>query len=463
MKTKALLLLLLVLVVLAVAAAAAGPAPAPPALVEDPLSGVPPDDPRMESYSHGGYALFFAQALWEIALLALIVASGFAAAMQRLAERVTDRTNLKVMIYVALFTVVTFVGSFPLSVYGGFMREKRYGFANQTFAAWLGDQGKELAVGLVLQALFFVVLYLFIRRLGRGWWVAGTALGILFLIFVVAIAPVFIAPLFNTFEPLEDARLREEILAMAHAQGIPAEEVYQVDASRQSEHNNAYMTGLLGTQRIVLYDTILKRFAPREIRFVMGHEMGHYVLHHIWNFIAFASLLIAAGFFLVDRASPRVIERRPALGIRSLADPASLPLMLLVLNLFLFLCHPTIATFARTQEAAADRFGLEVTGDAAAAASTFIKFGRYDLSEYTVDPWIEAALYSHPSPARRIRAAQEYARPHPQPASPPSGRTAASGPGGSRARGLPASPAPCSAPGAGAGGASRRSRAAGPG
>jgi STE24 endopeptidase len=386
----------------------------PPVMVEDPLGGVPQDNPRTEAYSHGGYALFFVDAFWSIALLLIIVASGLAGYLQRLSERVTRSANLKVAVYAALLSVLTFLASLPVGIYTGFVREKAYGFANQTFAAWLGDQGKGLLVSAVLQSLFFVLLYIAIRRLGRLWWVAGSALGIAFLILVLAVAPVFIAPLFNTFTPLKDTRLRDEILALAHAQGIPAEEVYQVDASRQSEHNNAYVAGLLGTQRIVLYDTILRRFTPREIRFVMGHEMGHYVLHHIWNFVAFFSVIMVAGFLLVDRVARRVPARWPSLGIGGLAEPSSMPLLLLVLSVFVFLAGPAVNTFSRWQEHQADRFGLELTHDPAAAASSFIKFARFDLGEYEVNPWIEKILFSHPSLGSRIRYAQAYARRHPE-------------------------------------------------
>ena len=247
----------------------------PPALIADALGEVPPDDPKMESYSHGNYTLYLVHAVWSAGLLAIIVFSGFAATLRRWAGMAGPSPNLRVAIYAILFTLVMSAGGFPLTVYAGFLREKRYGFASQTFMAWLGDRGKGLLVAIVLQALFMVLLYAAIRRLGRRWWMAGSCLAVLFAVLVIAVAPVFIAPLFNTFAPLKDSRLRAEILEMAHREGIPADEVYEVDASRQSTHNNAYVAGLLGTERIVLYDTTLKTFAPREIEFVMGHEMGH--------------------------------------------------------------------------------------------------------------------------------------------------------------------------------------------
>jgi STE24 endopeptidase len=384
----------------------------PPALVDNPLGEIPPDDPKMESYSHGNYVLYLVDSLWNAGLLAIIVFSGFGGTLLEWAGKWTRSPNLKVAAYAVLFGLVTFVGGFPLTAYASYVREKTYGFANQTFAAWLGDRGKGLLVALVLQAIFLVILYAAIRRLGRRWWVAGSILAVLFAILVVAIAPVFIAPLFNRFEPLKDASLRADILEMARREGIPAREVYQVDASRQSGHNNAYVAGILGTQRIVLYDTLLKQFTPREIKAVMGHEMGHYVLNHVWKTVAFLALVIVAGFFLVDRVSRRVIERRPELGIAALSEPSSLPLISLVLSVFLFIAGPAIATFSRAQEHQADLFGLAVTRDPVAAASAFLKFGRLDLDEYHVDPFIETLLYSHPSLANRVRTAQDYARRH---------------------------------------------------
>ena len=393
---------------------AAGPGAATPApqMSEHPLGEIPPDDPRMESYSHGNYILHVVHFLWTAGVLGLIVFSGFGATLQAWAERFGRSPNLKVAIYTALFIVVNFVAALPVAVYSGFVREKWYGFANQTLAAWMGDQGKALLVSIVLQPIFFVVLYAAIRRWARRWWVAGSCLAILFVILVVAVAPVFIAPLFNTFEPLKDTRLRSEILAMAKQEGIPADEVYEVDASRQSSHHNAYVAGLLGTQRIVLYDTTLKSFTPREIKVVMGHEMGHYVLHHVWKTIAFLAGIILPGFFLVDGVSRRLIERRPALGIAAFSEPSSLPLIVLVLSVFLFLVGPALATFSRTQERQADLFGLEATHDPVAAASAFLKFGRLDLAEYHVHPWIEALMYSHPSLENRVRFAQAYAKEH---------------------------------------------------
>ena len=418
----ALALLPVALVTIGFAAAADAPppaaqtAPAPPAaaptLVENPLGPLPVDTPEHEAYAHGHYWLFLAWNLFTLGFLWALLQSRFASRVQGWAERLTRRPNLKVMVCVASFSAMLWLVSLPPAIATGFFREKRYGFMNQDFAGWLGDRGKGFLVSLVVRLLLVTLLYLLMRRLGRSWWVPGAVLTIGCSIVGIVIAPVFIDPLFNTFTPLHDQALRADILDLAHRQGIPAHEVYEMDASTQSEHNNAYVTGLFHTQRIVLYDTLLKRFAPREIRAVMGHEMGHYVLHHIWKTVAFLVPIVLLGFLLVDRAARRLIASHPRWDIRRIEDPASVPVVALVALLYLLAVGPAIATFSRHQESKADSFGLDVTRDPEAMASSFIKFGRYDLSEYEAHPLIELLLFSHPSVNNRVRQAQAWARAH---------------------------------------------------
>jgi STE24 endopeptidase len=409
----ALAFLILVGVTPVLAAADEPPPAGAPALVEDPLGPPPVDTPEHEAYAHGSYWLFLAWNLFTLGFLWVLLQSRFASRVQGWAERMTRRPNLKVMTCVAFYSATLWLVSLPLAIATGFLREKRYGFMNQDLAGWMGDRGKQFVVSLLVRLLLVTLLYLLMRRLGRSWWMPGAVLTIGCSILGIVVAPVFIDPLFNTFTPLHDQALRSEILDMAHRQGIPAHEVYEMDASVQSEHNNAYVTGLFHTQRIVLYDTLLKRFAPREIRAVMGHEMGHYVLRHIGKTVAFLAPIILLGFLMVDRAARRLIASHPRWDIRRIEDPASLPVVALVALLYLLLVGPAIATFSRSQESAADRFGLEMTRDPEAMASSFIKFGRYDLSEYEAHPLIEFLLFSHPSVDNRVRQAQAWAHAHP--------------------------------------------------
>jgi STE24 endopeptidase len=385
---------------------------AAPALVPEPLGPIPPDDPRAVAYSHGGYAIALALMLWSVTVLVVLVRGRAGPLLQAIAERATRRVNLQVALCAGAFAVITFLAALPLRAWWGFARERAYGFGTQTFASWLGDQGKRLVLDALLQALIVTALYAILRRLGHRGWIAGSAFAILALVVLQAVYPVFITPLFNRFEPLKDPALRADILALARAQGIPADEVYQMDASRRTAHTNAYVAGMLGTQRIVLYDTLLQRYAPREILCTMGHEMGHYVLHHIAKFTIFLSVLIAGAFLLVDRLARRLIAARPGLGVRRLEEPASLPLLALLLSVAALIALPVINAASRRQESQADLFELSVVNDPAASASSFRKFGTFDLEEYRVNPWIETLLFTHPSPEHRIETARDYAREH---------------------------------------------------
>jgi STE24 endopeptidase len=387
-------------------AAPEGQAPAPAAAVTV-------DQSRQKAYSHGRYALHFLGDFWGIGILLAFLTTGLSAKLRDRARAVTRRRAGVVFLYVVLFTVATSLIDLPLDLYAGYFREKRFGFANQTLAQWMGDWGKGLGLGIVFGGLFAVAVYAVIRKFPRGYWVGISAVAILFVVFSLAVAPVFIAPLFNKFTPLPAGPLKTKLLELAHSQGIPAKDVYEVDASRQSGHTNAYVAGLLGTQRIVIYDTILKTDTPEEILTVMGHEMGHYVLDHIWKGIAFFSVLILAGAWLVKTLFERLANRHgDRWGFHEVSDVAGLPLILLILSVFSFLLTPAVNAFSRRQEHQADAFGLEVTRDPDAMASAFRKFNAIDLSEYDPPRFIEFWLYTHPSLQHRIEFCQRWKREH---------------------------------------------------
>jgi len=359
------------------------------------------------SYSRGSWALGFIDPLLSMAALALLSLTGFAGAMDRsIRSRLRSRIGADLVFVVAMVGCLAVLG-FPLEAYR-FYREHHYGFATQGFASWFGDEMKGLAIGCILAAIFLLPIWSAIRRWPRNWWVIGSAIGVVLAVLAMAVAPVFIAPLFNTFTPLKDEALKTRILSLAHRQGIPADNVYEVDASRQSRHDNAYVVGLLGTQRIVLYDTLLSAYTPDEIEFVMGHEMGHYVLNHIWKGIAFGGSLIVAGFFLLSRMLNSFIASRSArLGYASLGSIAAVPLALLFLSAYLFVIQPVSSAFSRHLEHESDVFALGLSGPTpegrGVAVASFQKMAARNLSDPNPPAPIEWWLYSHPSIGNRIR------------------------------------------------------------
>ncbi len=198
---------------------------------------------------------------------------------------------------------------FPLLVYQQFFREHAYGLATQTFGAWFGEQLTGLGVGLIAFTLLLIVLYAVFRRAPQTWWIWGTGVVILFLTVGILLAPVYIEPLFNKYKPLENPAISEPILAMARANQIPVTQVFEVDASRQSNRVSANVAGFLGTTRIALNDNLLKQCTLPEIRYVMSHEMGHYVLNHISKFLINLSLLALVAFALAKWAFAAALRR----------------------------------------------------------------------------------------------------------------------------------------------------------
>ena len=363
---------------------------------------------KLVSYSRLNNIWRFISFFVSVGVLSLILFTGFSARLRNWAA-VARKSFLRLWLYFALFSVAAYVLSFPFDIYRNFMVEHAYGFSNQTFWQWWADDLKGLAVTVVIGVVPVALLYWVIRRF-RRWWAVFAIGAVPFLILLMVIAPVFIAPLFNKFEPLKDPHLREEILDLARKAGIEDSDVFQVDASRQSNKLNAYVTGLFGTKRIVLYDTLIENFTTGEILFVMGHEIGHYVMHHVWWGVLFAAVFIALGLWLVNRLIHVVIARfHRRFGFDHLADIASLPLIMLFLTVFGFLFNPVANGVSRYFEHRADIYGMEISGvDGETAATAFDKLSVFNLADPDPNPIIEFWFYDHPALKKRMAFVRNY-------------------------------------------------------
>jgi len=364
----------------------------------------PAQKARSDAYFEGGYWLALWDFLFGAAISIVLLATGLSRRMREIAERIVKRKPLVTWLYWAQFSIALFVLGSPLAIYEGFLRERQYGLMNQTFAAWFVDQAKGLALNIVLAGLMVMALFELVRRLPRTWHVWGAVVTILFTMLATLIGPVFIAPMFNKYTPLTDARIREPILRLARQNGIQANAVYQVDASRQSKRVSANVSGLLGTERITLNDNLLNRCSPQAIMGVMGHEMGHYVLHHGYKFMAFATI-IAVAFFALLRGglSWSLAHWGARWGIRDVGDPAVLPLAMLILSILLFVGTPIFNTQSRTDEFEADIFGLNTARQPDGEAEVDLLLGEYRKLDPT--PIEEFLFYDHPSGRTRIHAA----------------------------------------------------------
>ncbi len=362
---------------------------------------------QSDAYFEGGYWLILWDFLYAAAVSVLLLSTHLSARMRSFAERITPYQPLRTFAYWAQYLVVTFVVGAPLAVYEGFIREHQYGLATQTFGPWLGDQLKTFAVTLFLGGFAIAVLFGIVRRLPRTWHIWGAVAAFALVAVQAMIFPVFIAPLFNQYTKLDDPAIREPILSLARANGIPATEVYKVDASRQSTRISANVSGFLGTERITLNDNLLTRATLPEIMSVMGHEMGHYVLNHAYKGLLVFLIVLAVFFAGMRRALEWSLGRWGARWeIRGVSDPAVLPLAVLIISIFSFLYTPIGNTVTRTMEYEADMYGLNAVRQPDGFADIALKLAEY--RKLSPGPLEEMIFFDHPSGRTRIFSAMRW-------------------------------------------------------
>ena len=376
----------------------------------------PPQRARSDAYFEGGYWLMLWDFLMAVFVLWLMLHFRWSARMRNLAERITRFKPIQTVLYWVQFILVFSILTFPLGMYEGYFREHKYGLLNQNFGQWMRDQVVALAVVLVLGAILMVPLFGLVRRLGKNWWVWGAVLMIVFAAFVSLIAPVYIAPLFNQYKKLEDARIKDPILQMARANGIPANDVYEFDASRQSNRVSANVSGFAGTMRISLNDNLLKRCTLPEIETTMGHEMGHYVLNHEYKGLVITGVILVIGFAFVNWGISYALARwGAAWDVRGITDVTVLPLATILFYFYFFITTPINNTVERTMEYEADMYGLNAAQQPDGEANVDMLLGEY--RKLDPGPAEEFIFFDHPSGRTRITAAMRWKAEHPESAS----------------------------------------------
>ena len=372
------------------------------------LAQIPPDKTaRSDAYFEGGYWMILWDFLYGVVVALLLLNLRWSARMRDLSERVTRFKPVHTFVYWLQYLILTSILFFPGTVYEDYFREHKYGLATQTFGPWMGDQMKELAVNAVLGGLLAMLLFGVVRRLPRTWWIWGAAVTIVFLIFTVLISPVYIVPIFNKVTRLDNPKIVDPILSMARANGIPAKDVYEIDASRQSTRMSANVSGFANTMRITLNDNLLRRGSPEEIQAVMGHEMGHYVMNHVYKLIMSFSIVIVLAFVYLRWSLDWTLQRwGEKWQIRGVGDTAVLPLVLLLVAIFGFVTTPVFNSLIRTQEYEADMYGLNTSRQPDGFAQGAIHLGEYrKMNPGPIEEWI---FFDHPSGRNRIYAAMRW-------------------------------------------------------
>jgi Zn-dependent protease with chaperone function len=370
---------------------------------------VPEPSDKAIAYHRSGTIIWVFSTVWGLVLPAALLWTGFSARMRDWARAIGRKWFFVIAAYWVIFTVVTTVIDLPRAYYVGFVRQHAYDLSNQTLGKWASDQMASLAVTLVIGGVALWVPYLLLRRSPRRWWIYTSLAAVPFIVTIVLVQPLWIDPLFNRFGPMKDKSLETEILRLAGRAGIEGGRVFEVAKSEDTKQINAYVNGFGATKRIVLWDTILAALDGRQILVVMGHEMGHYVLGHVWKLIIVLSLTILGMTYAVHRLSGALIRRHAArFGFTELGDVASLPLVLVLVGLISLVTDPLTLAVSRHFEHEADRFAAEITRDNHAAATAFVILQQENLAVprpgrfYT---WFRA---SHPPVGDRIDFFNEY-------------------------------------------------------
>ena len=391
----------------------AAPAPFDPLVETQKYLSTLPAEARAKSdaYFEGGYWMLLGELIVTLLATWIFFKFGWVQKIRDLAERRFKNRFLQGVLFVVLLLVVNALLTLPWDFYQGFVREHQYGLSNLSAAGWFGEHLKGLLVALVFISPVVALLYAGIRRCGNRWWIVAAVATPFFMFLGLVISPVFISPLFNTYKNLENPVVLQPILSLARANGVPTENVYEFDASKQSKRVSANVSGAFGTIRVSLNDNLLNRCSPAEVQAVMGHELGHYVLNHVYKLVVYFSVLYVAAFAFTHWFFG-VVSRRwgAAWGVRGIEDFAGLPLLLAGLAVFMTLATPVRNSIVRTTEAEADIFGLNAARQPDGFASTALKLSEY--RKLAPGKWEEIFFFDHPSGYNRILMAMRWKAEH---------------------------------------------------
>ncbi len=336
------------------------------------------DREKSDAYFEGGYWIAAWTTLIVVLICWLMLRLRFAARIRDWAAARGRGPFMQSLLVAVAFLLAMYVLTLPWSLYVDYFREHQYGMSNHTLAGYLRETAISLAINTAFIALAIAGIYRLVRRVRERWvwWAMGVTA--LFILLVIMVSPVFIAPLFNDYKPLPEGETRESILALARATEVPADDVYWFDASRQTKRISANVSGLWGTTRISLNDNLMNGTSLPEIRAVMGHELGHYRLHHGLLLSLAFTFIFGFAYWAINRLFGHFQRRHgERWDVRDLADPAGLPLAFAIFTVVLYLLSPVTNSITRTAEAQADVFGLDASKEPHGFASVAMRLSTY--------------------------------------------------------------------------------------
>ncbi len=363
---------------------------------------------KAAAYTTGGHWLLLWNLLVSALVAWLIVRSGI---LDRISTKVgTRRFNVRAFVIAAVYFLVANLVTLPWTLYQEWWRELSYGRTSQPLGDFLGQSALSVAIFAVLFGLFFVGVYGLMRRTGRFWWAWSGALTAFALSAFLLAGPVFIEPLFNDYKPVPGGEVRDALVVMAKQAGVPEDRIFVFDGSRQSNNFTANVSGIAGSARIAISDIAFKGASLDEVKAVTGHEIGHYVLGHVWRTVILLSVLAVLFFFVADRTFPRFAR---AFGSSAtISDPTGLPVLVFMISLLLLFAQPLVNGTIRLGENEADQYSLENVNLPDALATALVKTAEYRNPR--PGELEETLFYTHPSVERRVRRAMDWKASHPQ-------------------------------------------------
>ena len=372
---------------------------------------------RAVAYSHWQYAMHFLGVLWTVGTLAAILNLRVAPRLRNWAERLSAGRFLQAAVFVPSLMLAICLPRLPLDMFAQWL-ERHYDQSVQGWISWLWDWTKGELLGFLLATALAWILYGAIRRSPRHWWFHFWLASLPILVFLFFIQPLVIEPLFFEFKPLGETQpaLLDAMLKVVGRGGlsIPADRMYEMNASEKLNSLNAYVSGIGASKRVVVWDTTIAKMTAPQIQFVFGHEMGHYVLNHIPKGIALLALLLLLAMLVGYHGMNWALKRWGSRWeMRGVEDWASLPLLILICTAVGFVAEPITNAVSRYFEHEADIYAIEVTFGlippaAQTGTETFQILGEIGLAEPNPNPLIEFWLYDHPSISRRVMFAQQY-------------------------------------------------------
>jgi STE24 endopeptidase len=347
------------------------------------------------------------------ALLAVLAASGASVAMRRSIESICSTLPPRfvpaavVALYVVLLAVLHEVVTLPFAFYRGHLLERRYGLTAQAAAGWLGDHLKTGLIGLLFALAACELIYAALRDFPVWWWAITAAVLGLVMAVLAKLAPVVLLPMFYRFTPLEREALHDRLVALARRAGATVVRAYEWKLSDRTHKANAALTGLGGTRRILLSDTLLAEYSDDEIEVILAHELAHHVHRDIWTGMVYETALLAAGLYA---AHWTLTLLAPKAGLIAPWDVAGLPMLALAAGGISLLLLPLANALSRAHEYRADRFALDVTANPAAFISAMQRLGAQNLAEDAPSRLVEILFHTHPPMSRRIAVARAWTR-----------------------------------------------------